>query len=503
MIDLPPPSPRIARALQASSSGATIDKLREVLDEDTSLASDLLRAGNSPFFNPGMPAKTPQRLLMMLGMRTVHCIVIGLGVREVFASMPFERSGDFWADTLRRAGVAWRLARLTRRADPLEALFAGLLLDVGALALIERDPSALAVWHHTRGCLPVERPDQEMAGAGSTYNVLSSRMMQAWGLSPAVLESVTMFHSPTSALTELLRMADQLVAVYTARDSQRALQQARLRLQSHWALEAETIDALLRRAPADAQNAATAFGLRIGRQAAWRDLLHQASRAPDTQAMSREQLVEQTERTIRERDNLSFQLQRALEEIERGTSYDPLTGLSNQRHFEEGLLRELPRLGLKSYCMTVLMSDIDELRLVNDRHGHAVGDQVLKGVADSLLRATRASDLQGRLWGGTMVVALPNCTRQDALAVISRIRGRQRELQVDHDDARIRPSVSMSAYTLEGPTTIDETQEGPYLRALLGRLHQGLQRGKQKAHGKVTWVEQEDRWSFSEWWRKL
>lgn len=503
MIDFPAPSPHIARALQASSSGATLDKLREVLDDDTSLASDLLRAGNSPFFNPGMLAKTPERLLMMLGMRTVNCLVIGLGLREVFASVPFERSGDFWADTLRRAGVAWRLARLTRRADPLEALFAGLLLDVGALALIERDPSALAVWHHTRGCLPVERPDQELAGAGSTYNVLSSRMMQAWGLSPTVLESVTMFHSPTSGLTELLRMADQLVAVYTARDSQRALQQARLRLQGHWGLEAETVDTLLRRAPTDAQNAATAFGLRIGRQPAWRDLLSQAARAPDTQAMSRDELVEQHERTIRERDNLSFQLQRALEEIERGTSFDSLTGLSNQRHFEEGLLRELPRLSLKSYCLTLLMSDIDELRLVNDRHGHDVGDLVLKGVADSLLRATRASDLQGRLWGGTMVVALPNCPRQDALAVISRIRARQRDFQIDRDDARIRPSVSMSAHTLEGPMTIDEAQEGPTLRALLGRLHQGLQRGKQKARGQVTWVEQEDRWSLAEWWRKL
>ena len=503
MIELPPPPRRTALVLEGTGPGATLDSLARLLEAEPTLASELLRAGNSPFFNAGMPAKTVERLSMLLGLRTMRALVTCLGVREAFQGLPFEATGDFWADALRRATIAWRLALATGHADPPDALVAALLLDAGVLAVARRDAAVMAAWRRLRGCRPADRPEQELASAGTTYNVLSSRLLQSWGLAPEVLEAIKMFHSPTSALAELLRASDLLATVYTARDTQRALQQARLQMQAQWSLDTEAVDTILRRAPADAQNAAAAFGLRIGRQPAWRDQLQQAAQFPDNATMAREELVALLERTTRERDTLAFQVQRALEQIERGTRYDPLTGLANQRQLEEALLRELPRLGLRAYCLTLLMSDVDGLRIVNDRHGHALGDVVLEGVADALMRGTRGSDLQGRLWGGTMVVALPNCTPQDALTVVQRIRGRLREQTFALGDARVRPSVSMSALCVEGPTKIGEGEEGSFLRALLGRLHEGLQRGKQKAAGDVTWVRQDERWSLSEWWRKL
>jgi diguanylate cyclase (GGDEF)-like protein len=503
MIDLPPPPRRTALVLEGTGPGATLDKLSELLRSEPALSSELLRAGNSHFFNEGMPAKTVERLSMLLGLRTMRALVTCLGVREAFQDLPFEATGDFWADALRRATIAWRLARISGRCEPADALTAAMMLDVGVLALVARDPESLGAWKRLRGSRPSDRPEQELAIAGTTFNVLSTRLLQTWGLAPDVIEAIKMFHSPTSALAELLRAADLLATVYTSRDTQRALQQARQHLQAQWSINNESVDTLLRRGPADAQSAAAAFGLRIGRQPSWRDILQQATSSPDTAKMAPPELAALLEQAARERDSLAFQLQRALDQLERSTSYDPLTGLANQRRLEEALLRELPRLGLKSYCLTLLMSDVDELRLVNDRHGHALGDVVLKGVADALLRGTRASDIQGRLWGGTMVVALPNCTQQDAMSVIQRIRTQLREQTFTFGEARARPTVSMTALSVEGPLTIAEGQEGSYLRSQLGRLHQELQRSKEKAAGEVHWVPQVERWSLSEWWRKL
>jgi hypothetical protein len=112
----------------------------------------------------------------------------------------------------------------------------------------------------------------------------------------------------------------QLATVYTSRDTQRALQQARQHLQAQWSINNESVDTLLRRGPADAQSAAAAFGLRIGRQPSWRDILQQATSSPDTAKMAPPELAVLLEQAARERDSLAFQLQRALDQLERSTS---------------------------------------------------------------------------------------------------------------------------------------------------------------------------------------
>lgn len=188
---------------------------------------------------------------------------------------------------------------------------------------------------------------------------------------------------------------------------------------------------------------------------------------------------------------------------ERGLRFDPLTGLPNTPQFEESLLREMPRLSVPNYQLTLLMCDVERLCLINDRFGHATGDQVLRGVADALNRAIRASDLRGRLCGGTMVSALPACSQVDAQAVVSRLRSRLSSLQFGTDRSRFRTAVSLCVLSLEGPVAFEEGRQGSYLRALLKRLQEGLVRGRREASDQTHWLKAENRWSLKEWWRRL
>ncbi len=102
--------------------------------------------------------------------------------------------------------------------------------------------------------------------------------------------------------------------------------------------------------------------------------------------------------------------------------YDPLTGVSNRRHFEQQGLLEVARARRHDAPLCLLMMDIDHFKRINDTHGHAVGDQVLQVLAESVQAELRENDLLARLGGEEFAVLLPNTTMIDARAVADRVR---------------------------------------------------------------------------------
>ena len=86
---------------------------------------------------------------------------------------------------------------------------------------------------------------------------------------------------------------------------------------------------------------------------------------------------------------------------------DPLTRLANRGYFHERAHQELTRTARSGRRSTIAMLDIDHFKSVNDTHGHAAGDQVLRVFASVLRGTTRASDLAARLGGEEFALLLP------------------------------------------------------------------------------------------------
>jgi diguanylate cyclase (GGDEF)-like protein len=101
---------------------------------------------------------------------------------------------------------------------------------------------------------------------------------------------------------------------------------------------------------------------------------------------------------------------------------DPLTGLANHRHFHDRLAEELERARRGRYPLSVVVVDLDHFKRVNDRHGHPVGDELLRAVGTILLAAGREADLVARLGGEEFGIVLPNCDQAGAHAVADRLR---------------------------------------------------------------------------------
>jgi diguanylate cyclase (GGDEF)-like protein len=111
----------------------------------------------------------------------------------------------------------------------------------------------------------------------------------------------------------------------------------------------------------------------------------------------------------------------ALLHLERTALTDPLTGLGNHRAFHEEFRRELARAARHGHPLSLALIDVDEFKLVNDRHGHAHGDSVLREFA-AFLHQTRVEDRHFRVGGDEFAVLLPYSTALEAKAVLERLR---------------------------------------------------------------------------------
>jgi diguanylate cyclase (GGDEF)-like protein len=101
---------------------------------------------------------------------------------------------------------------------------------------------------------------------------------------------------------------------------------------------------------------------------------------------------------------------------------DPLTGVANRRGFERALEVELERSTRRGHPCALVIVDLDDFKLVNDRHGHGVGDDVLVMLAERLRESVRSADTVARLGGEEFVLLLPETSLAGALAVAERAR---------------------------------------------------------------------------------
>jgi diguanylate cyclase (GGDEF)-like protein/PAS domain S-box-containing protein len=137
---------------------------------------------------------------------------------------------------------------------------------------------------------------------------------------------------------------------------------------------------------------------------------------------------------------------------------DPLTGAFNRRHFFEHFEVEWARARRHGRNLSILIMDLDHFKSINDAHGHATGDAVLKAVVSECRGLLRAEDLLARIGGEEFAMVLPEIDEGGAAQAAERIRERMASINWTVDDVELQFTVSLGVAECQiGDETPDDS----------------------------------------------
>lgn len=153
--------------------------------------------------------------------------------------------------------------------------------------------------------------------------------------------------------------------------------------------------------------------------------------------------VEQILTTLVENASIAFTRALLYQRMEKLATTDGLTELSNHRHFQELLSKEIERTRRYGSFTSLLLMDIDHFKTFNDTYGHPVGDLVLKEIAACIRKSLRLNDISARYGGEEFTVILPETNEQGAKIIAERIRSAIEKYIIVSLDRQLHVTVSI------------------------------------------------------------
>lgn len=156
---------------------------------------------------------------------------------------------------------------------------------------------------------------------------------------------------------------------------------------------------------------------------------------------------------------------------------DELTQIYNRRFFLELAEKELARAKRQQQSLALIMMDLDHFKSINDNHGHHMGDQTLKVVADAVGEDLREGDIIGRFGGEEFALLLPDAGKAEAMNVAERIRRRVENASVTRGELKIRVTASLGVAVM---VPDEESQLSQLLKLSDAALYKAKDQGRNR-----------------------
>ena len=179
-------------------------------------------------------------------------------------------------------------------------------------------------------------------------------------------------------------------------------------------------------------------------------------------AASFNHMARRLDESYQELERRHRELNRANEVLEQLYATDGLTGLHNHRHFQAQLAREAKRAERTGGPLCLVLVDVDDFKLLNDRLGHSAGDRVLQEIARAMAAQIRQTDYLARYGGEEFVLLLPQTGLEGGVALSEKVRGAVEALdaQMIGPEGRVQVTVSIGlAVYASGPESTFEAAD--------------------------------------------
>lgn len=378
-----------------------LERIAKTIQNDAALTARVLRTVNSSYYGLAQKCATLNRAIGYLGVKTVKSLVLGFSLVDTTKGVEgqgFDLNA-YWGRGIYSATAARLIASATGATDPDEAFTACLVQDIGMLACYAAMGSEYdailadaPLSHDSLAAFETRR-------LGFDHCEVGSRLAEKWNLPAQHVEVIRHHHSPDS-ITEHFRQLARVVALSNmvaeiARAELPGQPAARLvaRTQEWFGDSAGDIEAMLQRVNDGARQLSKEFGKVLGTGFDAAAIMSEAN----------ELLLESSIQGERE----AVSLKRSTEEMSRAALTDALTGAFNRKHFDAEMKRVFDEAAAARGSMGVLFIDGDRFKSVNDTHGHAAGDAVLKELAARFKAASPNEAIVCRYGGEEFAIILP------------------------------------------------------------------------------------------------
>lgn len=208
-----------AIAMAEDERSAAMD-LAAVISSDQALTAKLLRLSNSAYYGYSRRIGNVREAVILLGMRTIRSIAISSGIIDAFSIVQPNPDFDqdlFWAHSVCVGVVAETIARETRVARPEDAFTAGVLHDVGKLAMMLAEPLAFSDVVDRVSRQGMRYRDAEMSVFNVSHELVGAKLAERWKFPDALVESIRKHH-PEKAKAAIEDLADVVAVANLACD---------------------------------------------------------------------------------------------------------------------------------------------------------------------------------------------------------------------------------------------------------------------------------------------
>lgn len=419
-----PSPPRIAQDIiaLANDPDVGIAEVSTAISRDPALSTKVLRMANSPLYAQRRRSENLRQAMTLMGLDATMTLCLGFSIASNFQSTKASSLDykQYWKRSVLSGLSARCISEALKLANPEDIFLAGLLQDIGILALDRARPGFYkelpADATHAQ-YIALERKE-----LGEDHAALGSWLLGSWNMPASMCAAVESSHS-----------ADKIRAGADHADVARCV-----------ALGGELAGALLSKnmreeVPRFSRRAAQIAGLRADQVGKLVERVNQLmpdmAQMFDTKLLSPDEALQLTEQaqdllaarsvqSLHEIENLrttNTELEARSSEFEDASRRDPLTGIFNRRHVDERLREEFAAAITGGWDLAVIFVDLDHFKSINDTYGHPTGDTVLQGTANLLNHVVRSGDIVGRYGGEEFVIVLPGGSRTSALGLGERL----------------------------------------------------------------------------------
>ena len=490
-IELPSPPNIVIRILEAvQDDDSCVAELGKIISADPSLTAKLLRVANSSMYGFAGRVKSIESALSILGINALKNIALSFIIvrrwqDDLSSGFDFEY---FWKRSVTAAVAAQILAPLANY-DSNDIFVSGLLQDIGILVFYQHCTDSymevLALKNST------ERPGHviERQLLGVCHAELGGALLKEWGLPESIYLPLFFHHRVECApglyrkAGELLNLANKISTIYHSAQSRNNVADVFKTLTDDHGLSEKEIKDLIDSVACRANEVLSFFDMPGEEIRPFSEMLQEANQELGKLNCSYEQLVMDLKQAKDESSKYVGKLIDANKKYRELAYRDELTGLYNNRYFQEVMEKELERSRRYEHALSLLFFDIDYFKEVNDNFGHLAGDAVLRKTAEQIVQIMRGTDIVVRYGGDEFAIIMPETGREGLEVFAERVRRGIEKMMVSVDQVSLRVTISVGGATFFG--------KNPQINklTLLGAADKAIYRAKRGGRNRIHIVE--------------